>query len=324
MLNGLFSLIGLSWGNGSISVEGSSEAPSFPPAGTILNTLTDQVYPIAQGGGYFSYQGDRPNQYADVYEKTNGTGGTYLDWSNAFNVEFIPQGVYIFTDTTVTNGYGAVEVPSGGSSYSPQYTNPIYVHNGFGSYEYGGESSPQNQPSGSLINFAYNETFTVPDLYYLNGWDYVVDNGKYYNYVWVGNGLDYTTSSVQGNYISYGNVFYTASSMTDVNGTNYSNGTSTNYIHNGNGGYTTIGAGSYYPYGWLIYVNYSYGTTNPVEVPSGSLYYYDSQSYGEAYVWDGTGGYLNVYTWYQPYGTYIGYYDGYNYYWDGVGGYYTA
>ena len=326
MFGGLFSLIGLSWGNGSMSVDGPSEPPSFPAAGTILHTLTDEVYPIAEGGSYFYFNSNQyPNQQADVYEKADGFGGSYIDWENAFNIEFIPQYTSGFTNYDSTNDYGAIEVPYGSNNYySAQYTRSTYTHDGNGSYEYSGETSPENKPSYSYITYAYDETFEVPDLFYVYGSNYIISSGRYYNYEWTGDGSTYQVSSVQGFYFPYGQSFYSTSNYTNVNGTDYQNGTGTDYVHNGLGSYTTLGTGNYYPSGWLIYEDYYYGTQYPVEVPSGSLYYYDSQRYGQAYVWDGTGGYTNVSSWYIPYGTYIGYYDGYDYYWDGIGGYFTG
>lgn len=324
MFGRLFSLIGLSWGNGSMTIDGPSEPPSFPEAGTILNTLTDQVYPIINGGTYFNLNGQHPNQRADVYQKADGLGGSYLDWANVFNVEYIPQGTFALTDISSPNGYGSVEVPSGsGVYYSPQYTYPQYNHDGNGSYEYYAETSPNNQPAGTYITLAYDETFVVPELYYVYSSDYIVNTGRYVNYVWSGNGVDYEYSSVQGTYTAGGTSFYSTTSYTSVNGNDYANGTGTQYQHNGSGSYTTVGIGQYYPNGWLIYSNYVNGSTTPVEVPSGSGNYFDSQDYGDAYVWDGSGSYTNVTTWNKAYGTYITY-DGYTWYWDGVGGYYST
>ena len=322
---GLSSIVGDGFGSG-VFVFGEilGEPPSFPPAGTILNTLTDQVYPIAQGGGSFNFNGDYPNQQADVYEKANGSGGSYIDWTNAFNIEFIPQYTYAFTDTNSPSDYGAVEVPSGsGVYYSPQYTYSQYNHDGNGSYEYYTETSPNNKPADTYITFAYDETFEITDLYYVYGTNFIVNTGRTANYKWSGNGLDYYTSSLEGNYYSYGNSIYSVANYTNVNGNDYQNGTGTDYVHNGSGFFTTIGTGQYYPSGWLIYTNYVNGTQNSIEVPSGSGMYNDSEEYGDAYVWDGTGNYTNVSSWYRPYGTYIVNYNGYDWYWDGLGGYFS-
>lgn len=325
MFGGLFSLIGLSWGNGGMAVGGAPEgAPSFPPAGTILNTQTDQVYPTAEGGAYFSFNGNfYPNQQADVYEKADGSGGFYLDWANVFNVEWIPYGTYALTDTSAQNSYGSVEVPTESSSYySPQYTYSQYNHDGSGGYVYYAETSPTNYPAGTQIVFAYDENFVVSELYFVNSEDYYVNNGKYYDYQWVGDGTNYQVSGALGSYYAGGNSFYSTSSYTNVNGTDYNNGTGTEYQHNGSGGYTTVGVGNYYPNGYLIYAQYINGSQNSVEVPSGSGMYFDSEDYGSAYVWDGSGGYSGVSFWNKPYGTYITNYDGYDWYWDGLGAFY--
>jgi len=328
MFNGLFSLIGLSWGNGSVSVSGPSEGPSYPPAGTYYDTQYGVEYPIAEGGSYTINPLDSsqvPNQVCDVDREHDGSGGIVYDWTTATNIQYKTAGTSYATDFNTQIDFGSEEVPTGSGNYfSPSFEHPTYEHDGSGGTQNGANVFGGHKPYGTYINLAYNEQYEVVPLWYVNSSAYYIDTGRYYDYIWNGNNTGYSLSSEQGNYTPQGTTFYTENSTTTFpDGNDYANGIITNFQHDGSGGHQTSSTGSYYPYGTFVYSEYVNGTQTSVEVPSGSGNYYDSQEYGNAYVWDGTGYYTSVSTWYIPSGTFI-YNDGtYDYYWDGSGGYYT-
>lgn len=84
----------------------------FPAAGTILSTLENVTFPVAENGEYQQWQDpfelgyySVPVQYTDVYVKADGYGGSYTDWANAFNEEYYPFGTILYYGSWATNSY---------------------------------------------------------------------------------------------------------------------------------------------------------------------------------------------------------------------------
>jgi hypothetical protein len=193
---------------------------SFPAAGTILETLTAQTYPISEGGSYVTYNATNyPNQNADVYRKADGIGGDYLDWANAFNIQFKANGTPFYTYVGQSGTGNSVEVPSSSNNFYPSgyYVNNTYYHDGSGAYYTNGTGDYVYYTSGTLIfeNVTSTNDISLPsatsvvstyygDRYTWNGfgsYDYIstwyVPNGTYiefydgYNYYHDGNGSYY-------------------------------------------------------------------------------------------------------------------------------------
>jgi hypothetical protein len=314
--------------SGGASIFSLPLAGGFPEAGTILNTLLAQTYPIAEGGTSLSVGGiNYPTQVADVYEKADGSGGSYLDWVNAFNVQYQANGTLFYVDVGATGGGNSVEVPYGSNnSYeSGYYSDTAYFHDGSGAY-YTTGTGTYVYYSGSIVSYANNQTEvpTSSGNYY--------DNGTTSDYVWDGNG-GYTTGT--------GGAYYANGDQTGISGLNvsdqlevpsgsgfyYNTGTQTGYTWDGSGGYNyPVTFGTVIPTGTFIYGSESpMGTQTSVEVPSGSGNFYDSEITGTGYIFDWSNSpnyYSIVNVWYPQSGTFI-YNDGSNdYYWDGNGGFY--
>ena len=258
---GLSSIIQEGFGNGSfVFGEVPSGPPSYPAAGTILNTLSGQEYPIGEGGGVVTANASNyPNQVCDVYVKADGSGGSYYDWANAFNIVYKPYGVLI------TNASGDFTVTINSTSYDVgDYTNYWY-HDGAGSY-YTNLTSTY-EPYGETITSVTGITSTIN----INGTNYT--NGSY-DEVYRSDGAGGYYSTIENaSYTSNGTAIVTLSNQTEVPSASsnyFYNGTDTEYYHNGSGGSYTNTVGAYYSYGDFI-TNYS----------------------GTDYYWDGSGGYYS-------------------------------
>lgn len=177
-------------GFGSI-VSFPSEPPSFPPAGTVLETLIGQPYPISEGGATV-YAGSAitpyPSQFASVYRKANGTGGNYLDWANAFDIGYYSYGTNITTENL------PIYVNVRGNSYPSGTFDQSWLHDGGGGYytetanvsytSYGTSIAVFNNvtevPSG---NMTYRDNGTTTEYYHDGyGGSYSLDFGSYYSY----------------------------------------------------------------------------------------------------------------------------------------------
>lgn len=334
MFNGLFSLIGLSWGNGSVSVSGPSEGPSYPPAGTYYDTQYGVEYPIAEGGSSLTNPVDSsqvPNQVCDVDREHDGSGGIVYDWTTATNVAFKSLGEIFYIQIGAVGGV-PVEVPSGSGNYYDAGTTPdqAWRHDGSGSYYNTYYGTITWYSNGDETNIDVLDANTMIEVPAGNGTFF--HNGEVVGYTWDGSGgYNYPVTKIA----QYGNGNDTNISSLDVYGSMEVPTGSGNYYNTGDvEGYTWNGAGGYnypvtkatrYPDGTLLWENIT-GTTGSVEVPSGSGNYYDSQNYGDRYTIKDPS-YSPAYdyytTWYKPNGEFI-YNDGaYDYYWDGTGGYYT-
>jgi hypothetical protein len=265
---GLSSIVGDVFGSAGLSVDGPAGPVNFPAAGTILETLTAQTYPISEGGGYVTYNSTQyPNQNADVYRKANGTGGNYLDWANAFNLTY-KTGTFTsysnYSASIIINGtnYGA------GCSYYGDVE-----HDGSGGFNEINQSGGCSY-AGSLItsdSISGSQTISTPI-------------GNYAYETWTGNDWFHDGSggyySVKVNVVTQGSGAYigddgtSGSSSTEVpsgsgNYYSFSSWTSITYYYNGSGGYNSSYQGAW---------NASYGD-------------YITYDGTYSYYWDGSGGY---------------------------------
>ena len=268
---GLSSIVGDGFGTGSFQISEIAGVISFPPAGTILQTLTLQTYPLSEGGAQVINLGNAySSQTCSVYRKADGSGGDYLDWANVFDVAYFTNGTLIFTNT---NQAVSIEVPvSSGNYYTGGTKDVQFTHDGAGSY-YENDVNVVYFSNGTDTNIALvgtPQTTEVPSASY----NYF-NNGRINGYTWDGNG-GYNYPVTKGAY--YGNG--TDTGLTGLNvpnqeevpsGSNsfYNDGTSVGYTWDGNGAYNyPVTKGSYYSNGTYIYNDGTYD-----------------------YYWDGNGGY---------------------------------
>lgn len=218
---GLSSIVGDGFGSGFFVF---GEVPSggvIPPAGTILQTLTLQTYPIAEGGSSIGVGGTNyPNQTCSVYRKADGSGGDYLDWANAFDIQYAAYGSSITSNAG--NSY-QVEVPTSSGNYYQGGTYTIlYKHDGAGSY-YEENTNFSYYADGTttglsgLYNYLETEVPSGTGNYY--------QNGSITAYTWNGSG-GYNYPVTLGNYYSNGTFIYYNGEFT--------------YYWDGNGGYYTV------------------------------------------------------------------------------------
>jgi hypothetical protein len=198
--------------SGGASIFSLPGGVSFPAAGTILETLTGQPYPIAEGGASVaagpSLATLYPSQSASVYRKANGSGGDYLDWANVFGVAYYTYGTTIVSESLTTYvTVSSLAYPSG--SY-----DETWYHDGSGSYY------------SETSNFSYTSygTSIVSEPVWVevpSGNSPGSTNGINTDYYHDGIGGWYSSSS--GSYYSYGTFI-----------TNYAG---TDYYWDGSGGY---------------------------------------------------------------------------------------
>lgn len=270
---------------------------AFPPAGSYNSTLFGETYPTAEGGTSFTdpVNGANPpipNQTVDVDVLNDGSGGTYIDWSSATNVQYKAYGVVFITESSLPLN---IEVPSGSGNYyqGGTYDNQ-YFHDGAGLWSTQG------------VNQSYYSNGTDTNIGSVNGGDQQTEvpsgsgaywsNGRFDGYTWDGSG-GYNFPVTKGAYYNNGTdtnlTQYDSFQQTEVpsgSGNNYNNGQVLGYTWDGSGGYN-------YPVTKVAY--YSNGTDtnltglnvdNLLEVPSGSgNFFHDGTSVG--YTWDGSGGY---------------------------------
>lgn len=145
-------------------LNGSSDGPSVPVAGTFLRTENNVPWPIEYGGGYFDFV-DANNQHYDVSNQTvtvsvkaNGIGGEYYDWATYSNPQYRPFGYAIGVGQTTYTTQINVEIS--GFYYQVGEELNAYVHDGNGSFS----------STNTSTNYSANGTFLVTtqghDLYY--------------------------------------------------------------------------------------------------------------------------------------------------------------
>jgi hypothetical protein len=234
---------------------------SFPEAGTVLETLYAQEYPLTEGGSSLTISSSSyPNQVADVNKVADGFGGFFIDWPNAFNIAFKPAGGAITTES------GSLITDINGTMYSVGTYYTTYYHDGSGSYYTSGENSYLS--SGTYITGSTGITSYIN----INGTDY--PNGTYdVNYYSDGIG-GYYSENQNFSYSSYGTPIVSFNNQTEVpsgSGSYFDNGTTSEYFHDGSGGSYNTSGGSYIGYGNYIT---SDGTYTYFWDGNGSFYYY--------------------------------------------------
>lgn len=268
---GLSSIVGDGFGTGSFGVDGPLTPPSFPPAGSYNSTLFGETYPTAEGGTSFADPTNGanppiPNQIVDVDVLNDGSGGTYIDWSSATNVQYKANGTVFLTESSLPLN---IEVPSGsGFSYQGGTYDNQYYHNGTGGWYSGG------------VNQSYYSNGTDTNIENLSGGDHQTEvpsgslnyfsNGQFDGYTWDGSG-GYNFPVTKGAYYTSGTQIFHNDNTLEVpsgSGMYFQTGTYEEYQWDGFGGYLDTSGGSYHSYGTYIYND-------------GSFDYY----------WDGNGGY---------------------------------
>jgi hypothetical protein len=200
---------------------------SFPAAGTILETLTAQTYPIAEGGASVEIANVAyASQTASVYKKANGTGGDYLDWASAFNIQYIPNETNIVSITTnhFVNVLG-VDYDSGSSTEQ-------FKHNGTGGY---GSSVTYSYVNSGTFIVAGTSPYNVDMSTNCSGTVSGTVGTITINYYHDGYGGSYATAPTTG-YFSYRTLSTSENCFYDdgMGGGYWQN---TYYYSDGNGGY---------------------------------------------------------------------------------------
>jgi len=109
----------------------------FPAAGTILETLYQYEYMVAEGGSevYVTpLDAYYPSQTVTIDRLANGSGGSYLDWNNERDAAYKTNGTLIYTNASAGTGYIAIAELGGGDYEAYSYTSISYFHDGGGSY----------------------------------------------------------------------------------------------------------------------------------------------------------------------------------------------
>ena len=334
------------------TLDGTSEGPDFPAAGTVLRQESGLQWPIASGGPSTSYNGNQyPSKYGTFNVKADGIGGEYVDYSVAVQSSYYSQGTYITTIASSLPTY----VQISGISYQSGTVDQYLQHDGSGG------SSVVNANAAYLPNGTEFFQTSSPVNSTFNGQSYQVGNGTLF-YYHNGNG-DYYTAMNWINYTIPNTVVgsYSSANTISINldgySQNYPNGTSNyNIVTDGYGGLYGVWSSSSYPSAGTIFVtsgSYTYsadgngsyvsniamgtptgaggGGTNYIEI-SGT--YYENGTYNSTQYHNGLGGTYSTTTYYyKPHGETIATYwngtdeygnDTYGtYYSDGTGGYYT-
>jgi hypothetical protein len=169
---GLSSIVGDSVGFGSF-VFGEVPSGGVPDYGTYL--YTEYAYPL-QGGAYYPNVNtiNYPIQICDVDRVADGSGGSFIDWGTATNVQPLAEDVLICYETfAIEEGGPEVEVPSGSDTwwYYGTYQERIVYSDGLGSWY-----------------FLPNENSTFDPYPYGT---YITDDGMD-GFYWVGDGTYFT------------------------------------------------------------------------------------------------------------------------------------
>jgi hypothetical protein len=165
-------------------------APSYPPAGSIVSTQYGIEYPVAYGGSEVYIQNDGtdyyfPNQTCNVDTVNDGSGGTYINWGGAYNIQYKDSNQPLATFTT--NNYITISNTSCNGSQGPfsnGYSYNAYNHNGMGGY--------QGVAGGNNYQY-YGYSFYSESCWFDDG----MGGGYTYNYSYNsdGNGSYYTYQS---------------------------------------------------------------------------------------------------------------------------------
>jgi hypothetical protein len=309
MLNRLFSLIGKSIapsGKGVVSAVFSREITGNLPYGTVINTFQEPLVlnwsndesPWTSGNfqwGYFPY-----------YEKADGAGGTFLDFTSGYSLGVETATLnQVIEDDPVNHPLYRVLYKGGSGFSSPsagtwnQCRRIAATGNGTSGTLYTYISEAMNEyPNGSYNTTEYYDGFCGTTTETVNSWNpygtLIVSYGDY-NYLSDGMG-GYYSESISPSYPSYGTFLYGDGSSNTLTwyAPNGSSGT-WDYGYYGCSYYADGMGGSYSSCGGYTA---SYGT----QITSGS---YESSGYDE-------------------YGNYYSNWVSYTIYFDGSSGYYTS
>jgi hypothetical protein len=256
-------------------LNGSSDGPSVPAAGTVLQTgLTAPVFVSGslQNGEFVQLQTgtDTYNVVAD------GIGGTY----NVVTAQnWVPSGTFIgpvYSQSPAYSDYDGVSYPNG------KFWASRFVSDGMGEFTIGYEVEQVGDyyTSGTLVNGA--PQYSISDQFSERPSEMVsVPNGKYSydSLVWTGSGgIEMSTGGpfTGGSFYPYGTLESDASDTTievpEYSGNYYFDGNDNRWEWDGNGNIVFRYSGLY-PHGTYIT---NYGDYN--------------------YYWDGTGGFYSEYS----------------------------
>lgn len=241
---------------------------SFPEYGTILSTISGTEYPVNEGGASVNISGtDYATQTCNVYVRANGSGGSFYDWPNAFDIAYKGNGNLIVSLTTTSY----VEISS--AYYPNGSTVTDYFHDGAGGYTSSGSTTYTGY--GELItsdtNPGSNSISTPVGSFAYESWT----GNEYYH---DGDGYYYSTQTG-----------YTAESDGAFIGSDTTGGTNQTEVPSGSGNYFTYYSWSSIDYYFQLS---GYGYTSSYQGVT-------SASYGDFitydgfynYYWDGSGGY---------------------------------
>jgi hypothetical protein len=169
--------------SGGASIFSLPGGASFPPAGTVLQTLNNVIYPLAQGGAQGGWQDPfdlgyiyLPTQTVTVPLVADGSGGSYLDWNYITNVAAIPFGTFVHSGSWATNNY----------SISTSCNGTVYIEDGqerglaYADGYYGFYTTIQGQGFAPYGTVMYNESCDDGNGNYYDTYYYADGNGGYY------------------------------------------------------------------------------------------------------------------------------------------------
>jgi hypothetical protein len=172
---GLSSIVGDGFGFGSFVFGEVPSGGGVPSFGTYLYTEYSYPYAVSQGGAYYPNVDtiNYPIETCDVDRVADGSGGSFIDWTTATNVQPLAQDVLICYESVAMQGGTQVEVPSGSSTYwyYGEYPERIVYSDGAGSWY-----------------FMPNENGTFDPYDYGT---YITDDGMD-GFYWVGDGTYFT------------------------------------------------------------------------------------------------------------------------------------
>ncbi len=121
--------------NNELTLNGTTDGPDFPAAGTILGVATGLNKTEVYGGQLLSYTYGETTytDYQEIYDVNlvaNGTGGEYLDYSNGFNVRYKPAGTVVATSLFTEPSY--LYFDQNANNYENGYNTGEIRHDGTG------------------------------------------------------------------------------------------------------------------------------------------------------------------------------------------------
>jgi len=252
----------------SIFAPVSGGGGGYPAYGTVLSTGYGVDYENGATQAYSSILAHWVyTQTCDVDTKADGSGGSFVDFGSASNIQFKANGTFVATSSEDLDG-NTQQVPSSSGNYynSGSYTDRNEVHNGTGGINTVGAGTFTYFTNGTYItgNGSDSNYVQVP----AGGSNYENGTGVSHNWVWDGNGGYRNEDSGYGSYYSNGTEvdaslrYTTFNAQTEVppySSAYYDNGKvyQDTYKWDGSGGYTTGAVagnpqGSFFPFGQFI------------------------------------------------------------------------